>query len=75
MVRRTIAGIGRTLIAIGVLMLLFVAYQLEGTGIATARDQKRLTKQATAQFEAAGIDLAAFDAIGNDPTATLPTGR
>jgi sortase A len=43
--RRVVAGIGRTLITIGVLILLFVAYQLWGTGISEARDQSRLKSQ------------------------------
>jgi sortase A len=41
-VRRVVAGIGRALIFLGVLILLFVAYQLWGTGISEARDQKHL---------------------------------
>ena len=41
-VRRVVAGIGRALIFLGVLILLFVAYQLWGTGISEARDQKNL---------------------------------
>ena len=40
--RRIVAGIGRTFIAAGVLILLFVAYQLWGTGLAEARSQDRL---------------------------------
>ena len=43
--RRVIGAVGRTLIAAGVLILLFVAYQLWGTGLAEARSQNRLTKQ------------------------------
>ena len=41
-VRRTIAAIGRTLVTLGLLILLFVAYQLWGTGIYTARAQEPL---------------------------------
>jgi sortase A len=41
-VRRIVAGIGRVFIASGVLILLFVAYQLWGTGLAEARSQDRL---------------------------------
>src|SRR4051794_4297351 len=41
-VRRIVAGVGRTCIAAGVLILLFVAYQLWGTGLAEARSQDRL---------------------------------
>jgi sortase A len=44
-VRRVVAGTGRVLITIGVLILLFVAYQLWGTGISEARDQHRLKNQ------------------------------
>ena len=40
--RRTIAAIGRTLVVLGLLILLFVAYQLWGTGIFTARAQSSL---------------------------------
>ncbi len=40
--RRTIAGIGRALVALGLLTLLFVGYQLWGTGVFTARAQTRL---------------------------------
>ena len=41
-VRRIVAGIGRTCIASGVLILLFVAYQLWGTGLAESRSQDKL---------------------------------
>ncbi len=41
-VRRAIAAIGRTLVTLGLLILLFVAYQLWGTGIITARAQSGL---------------------------------
>lgn len=41
-VRRTIAGLGRTLITLGLLILLFVGYQLWGTGLYEARAQHRL---------------------------------
>src|SRR5436305_9437072 len=44
-VRRVVAGIGRALITLGVLILLFVAYQLWGTGISEARDQKHLKQE------------------------------
>jgi sortase A len=44
--RRFIAGLGRTLIGAGVLILLFVAYQLWGTGLFEARSQDRLRRAA-----------------------------
>ena len=43
--RRVMAGTGRTLIAAGVLILLFVVYQLWGTGLAEARSQRSLKKE------------------------------
>jgi len=43
-IRRVIGGIGHTLIWAGILILLFVAYELWGTGIAEARSQKQLKK-------------------------------
>lgn len=42
--RRAIGGLGRALIISGVLILLFVAYQLWGTGLAEGRSQDKLTK-------------------------------
>src|SRR5947209_3465627 len=59
--RRVVAGIGRTLITIGVLILLFVAFQLWGTGISEARDQHRLKTQ--------------FKAHATTPTTTPAPGR
>ncbi|GMU78841.1 MAG: hypothetical protein AMXMBFR46_16350 [Acidimicrobiia bacterium] len=43
--RQVIRGIGKALITVGILILLFVAYQLWGTGIYTARAQNRLQSQ------------------------------
>lgn len=40
--RRVIGGVGRTLVTVGILILLFVAYQLWGTGLYTAREQDAL---------------------------------
>ena len=48
-VARIVGGIGRTLIGVGLLLLLFVAYQLWGTSIQEARAQDRLGNE----FEAA----------------------
>ena len=44
-VRRTIAAIGRMLVTLGLLILLFVTYELWGTGIFTARAQTHLKSQ------------------------------
>ncbi len=43
--RWAVAGFGRTLIALGILVLLFVVYQLWGTGIQEARSQNQLENQ------------------------------
>jgi sortase A len=44
-VRRTIAAIGRTLVTLGLLILLFVTYELWGTGIFAARAQSDLKQK------------------------------
>ncbi len=43
--RRVVGAIGRVFITAGILILLFVAYQLWGTGIYTAREQSKLEDQ------------------------------
>jgi len=55
-VRRAIAGIGRTLVTLGLLILLFVVYQLWGTGIFTARAQENLKHQFQKELAQANRD-------------------
>jgi sortase A len=43
--RRIIGGVGRALVTTGILILLFVAYQLWGTGFYEAREQSRLKSE------------------------------
>jgi sortase A len=43
--RRTLGAIGRVLVTVGILLLLFVTYQLWGTGIYQARQQDHLRSQ------------------------------
>jgi sortase A len=43
--RRIIGGVGRGLVTVGILILLFVAYQLWGTGLYESREQNRLQDQ------------------------------
>jgi sortase A len=50
---RVLGAVGRTFITAGVLILLFVAYQLWGTGIRTAQAQNRLEDDFAAALEAA----------------------
>ena len=49
--RRVVGAVGRVFITAGILILLFVAYQLWGTGLYTAREQDRLEQQ----FDAAVV--------------------
>ncbi|MGH9185548.1 MAG: class E sortase [Acidimicrobiales bacterium] len=50
---RALSALGRTFITAGVLILLFVAYQLWGTNIHTAREQNRLEGDLAALLEQA----------------------
>jgi sortase A len=69
--RKVVRGIGKTLIALGVLIFLFVAYELWGTGIAEARDQKTLKKQFQKQLQAAPTTVPGSEAPAAPP-ATVP---
>ena len=62
---RIVGGIGRALITVGVLLLLFVAYQLWGTGIRTAQAQDQLEDDL-----AATLDAAEEQGVSTDPTAS-----
>lgn len=74
-VRRIIAGIGRTCIASGLLILLFVAYQLWGTGLAEARSQDRLRSDFLDALEAPApttSSTAPTAAVPGETTTTKP---
>jgi sortase A len=74
-VRRIVSGIGKVLITLGLLILLFVGYQLWGTGIYTARQQNALEKEFQAAIEATGTtptSLPAPTRAGTGVTTTLP---
>jgi sortase A len=68
-VRRTIAAIGRTLVTVGLLILLFVTYELWGTGIFTARAQSDLK----AKFNKELAQIHDNPTLGGPPTKTTPT--
>jgi len=53
---RTLAAIGRTMITAGVLILLFVVYQLWGTGIHTRQQQDNAEDEFNRQLEANGLE-------------------
>ncbi|MDQ1511282.1 MAG: sortase [Actinomycetota bacterium] len=64
-VRRTIAAIGRTLVTLGLLILLFVSYELWGTGIFTARAQSNLKHKFAQELQK----------VHDDPTLSAPTTK
>jgi sortase A len=63
---RILGAVGRTCITAGVLILLFVAYQLWGTGIRTAQAQDRLENDFDAVLE------SALTTTTTSTTTTLP---
>jgi len=67
--RTALRGVGKTFITAGTLILLFVAYQLWGTGIAEARAQHRLTRELAAR----GIH-ATTSPVSAPPTTAPPAG-
>lgn len=79
--RRLLGVTGRSLIALGLLLLLFVGYQLWGTGVRTAQAQARLEDDLRAALADAAQRPngagAASDARGEGtpPTVPLPPGE
>ena len=72
--RRIIGGVGRGLVTIGILILLFVAYQLWGTGIYEAREQtssRPSSQQGAGQGEGRGP--SAPRATTSTTTTTCPS--
>jgi sortase A len=65
-IRRVVRGIGKTLISVGVLILLFVVYQLWGTGLAQNRAQKSLRSEFAREL------AAATPAPVDNPVVTTP---
>lgn len=72
MLSKVLGGLGRALMAAGVLVLLFIVYQLWGTNIHTARAQDSLGKEFEQILARAGIDEApdAADIEIPEPTET-----
>ena len=81
MLTRVLGGVGRVMIAAGVLILLFVVYQLWGTGLRTAAAQNQLRDDFRARQDAAAqtTTLPALDVTTSstttttDPNAPTPT--
>ncbi|MFV1990262.1 MAG: class E sortase [Acidimicrobiales bacterium] len=70
---RIIGGIGRGLISAGVIVLLFVVYQLWGTGIYEARAQNRLENEFAATLQSAGVIDEFENATLSEPEPTTTT--
>ena len=71
-IRRVVRGTGKTLISVGVLILLFVVYQLWGTGLSQSRAQKKLRSEFTRQLAAPATPGPATQ---TDTTTPTPTER
>jgi sortase A len=72
-VRRAIAGIGRALVTVGILILLFVVYQLWGTGVFTARAQDHLKSDFERQIQEAESHAVRRASTTVKPGATTTT--
>jgi sortase A len=75
-VGRALAGTGRALVTLGILILLFVGYQLWGTGIYTARAQNKLENEFEETLRRAGSGAPRIPPVSSTtpgPGATTPT--
>ena len=72
-IRRVVAGVGRSLIAAGVIILLFVAYQLWGTGLTEARHQRELTREFEQSLLEAATTTTTTATTTTAPVATGPS--
>jgi sortase A len=66
-IRRIVRGTGKTLISLGVLILLFVVYQLWGTGLTHDREQRNLRSKFAAELASPPTTVARPSA---SPTTT-----
>jgi sortase A len=71
--RKALRGIGRSLIGAGVLVLLFVVYQLFGTSLAESRSQRDLRKQFQASAPAPAAPTTTPSTKGTAPAKVPPT--
>jgi len=73
--RRVLGAVGRTLVTVGLLLLLFVAYQLWGTGIYTAQAQNDLRDQFQKSLTTTSTTspTATTSPASEDPTVSTPT--
>jgi len=69
---RVLGGVGRVMIAAGVLILLFVIYQLWGTGLRTAAAQNQLRDEFRARQEQVQVQPATTAPAAETTTTTTP---
>lgn len=69
MIARTLGRLGRTLIAAGILVFLFLGYLLWGTGLQTAQAQSKLAKQFDREVAEAKAHLATTTTTSAPTTA------
>jgi sortase A len=67
--RLVLRGVGKTFISVGMLLLLFVAYELWGTGLAEARSQHQLKKDFASKVPAV-VSPASSTTTTPGPTTT-----
>ncbi|WP_336030645.1 class E sortase [Geodermatophilus sp. FMUSA9-8] len=69
--RTLVSGLGQTLVTAGVVLLLFVAYELWVTGLFTARDQDRLADQLATEWSG-GSPGADAPVVGTPTSPAAP---
>lgn len=74
MIRRAVRGTGKALISVGVLILLFVVYQLWGTGLKHDREQESLRSRFAAELASPTTALPA-SASPSPPENSDPPGQ
>lgn len=70
---RVVGAIGRFMMRAGAVILLFVAYQLWGTGLSTARAQDRLTREFEQQIAAASVPSTSTPSTTEASTISPPS--
>lgn len=72
-VRRVVSGVGRALIGAGLVILLFVAYQLWGTGLAESRSQQSLRDELTRSLQAPSTGPTSDQPTSDQQASDQPT--
>jgi sortase A len=72
-VRRAVGAIGRLFVTVGVLVLLFVSYQLWGTGLYTDREQDRLFEEFTSILGRTPASTSTTTSSSSPPEPTTTT--